>query len=160
MRQSLPPEQLARPAKPSRMGTRTDSGSKHCAQRITHRQPELLSSPSPLLLPLLPPLAAASSSSSISWGLTVMWTTLGASWLNLESARGRREQETSKYLGKDEGRRCLKGETILHGKNIRRGKMQQISPFKGALSSSSFPNDINLIELGLDGLASHSVRFR
>lgn len=30
-------------------------------------------------------------------------------------------------------------------------------PFSGALSSSNFPNEINRIELGLDGFGSHSV---
>jgi hypothetical protein len=33
----------------------------------------------------------------------------------------------------------------------------KILPFSGALSSSSFPNDISLIELGLDGFCSHSI---
>ena len=32
-----------------------------------------------------------------------------------------------------------------------------VLPFNGALSSRSLPNEISLIELGLDGLASHSM---
>jgi hypothetical protein len=47
----------------------------------THRQPELLSFPSLSLPPCFANLA--SSSSTMSCGLTVMWTTLGVSFLNL-----------------------------------------------------------------------------
>jgi hypothetical protein len=36
-------------------------------------------------------------------------------------------------------------------------KRSQLLPFSGALSSSNFPNDISLIELGLAGFCSHSI---
>src|SRR5438045_1534177 len=36
-------------------------------------------------------------------------------------------------------------------------KRSRLLPFSGALSSSNFPNDISLIELGLAGFCSHSI---
>lgn len=113
------------------------------AQRITHRHPGLLSSPSPCLLPLLPPLAAASSSSSMSWGLTVMCTTLGVSWLSFESRfrngelyyledvevkrRGHRDvSETGSWALGDQQIKVLP-DTYLSEAPCRRGASQTIS---------------------------------
>lgn len=51
----------------------------------THLQPGLRSLPSRSLVEKAPLPPFASSSSTISWGLIVICTTLGESWLNLES---------------------------------------------------------------------------
>lgn len=97
----------------------------------THLQPGDLSCASePLPRRSLPPFV--SSSSTKSWGLIVMCTTLRVSWLNLESV--------------EMGVRYCQDVPGLHS-----------LPFSGALSSSSFPNDISLIELGLEGFGSHSI---
>lgn len=65
-----------------------------------------------------------------------MWTTLGASRLNLESNQ---RQVSAKF---DHDRRTANRVCI---------------PDRGALSSNSFPNEISRMELGDDGRDSQSA---
>ena len=105
---------------------------------MIQRQPGLLSLPSLSRVENVPFPPFASSSSMSSWGLIVIWTTLGESGLNLESVwEGNRSVRCTRRKG---------GSTML--------------PLSGALSSSNLPKDINLIELGLDGFCSHSVEYK
>lgn len=80
----------------------------------------------------------ASSSSTTSCGFTVICTTFGASWLNLDSG------VVSYALGLGVGL----GEVDEMGVNI---------PDRGDLSSNNFPNEIRRMELGEEGRVSQSV---
>src|SRR5579862_6950353 len=108
---------------------------------MTHRQPVDLILPSrPLPRPCL--AFAASSSSTTSWGLTLMCRTFGDSVLNRQSGTHMRVRNL--------------GFATSGGDR----KAAASVPFNCALSSNSLPNCISRIELGLVGLGSHSTRSR
>jgi hypothetical protein len=86
-----------------------------------------------------------------------MWTTLGVSWLNFESGMRKYQSRSGDRYEEKHSQIWRQKRDAVALTEHRSKENLCILPLKGALSSSSFPNEMSLIELGLDGLTSHSV---